>query len=270
MTRTVSLKEPFFPYGAQGDANFEERLKRLMHALEVDNASELAKALGIKHQAVSAARKRRQVPLNWLMHVSEARCVSLDWLLFGQGEMRLPGEEPLAAPPTIIGLDGYAKPLGGNGDCGREAQEYGGFKPETEHEAGQLVILPRVRPRLLPGSALFEQDEVRPGIAFQHFWLAAKGDILSMAVMEMHGTHMEPLIAQRSLLLLDRSQVEIVPGNVYALAFGEEIVVKRLDRLPGKLLLLSENPSFPAREVGWPCKEVRILARVLWTGREIA
>ncbi len=266
--RAVTLKEPFFPYGPQSDDHFDERLRRLMGALEVDTGSELAKALGIKHQAVSAARKRRQVPINWMLHISEAKGISLDWLLYGQGEIRLPGEGPLCPPPTIVSLDGYSRPLR-DAPQGREPLA-GGYAPGPVYEAGQIVLLPRVRPRLLPGTALFEQDDSQPGVAFQHFWLAPRGNIRSMTVMDMHGTHMEPAIPHRSLLLLDRSQTDVVPGNVYVLAFGADVAVKRLDRLPGRLLLLSDNAQVAAQEVVWPAEEARILARVIWVGRDIA
>lgn len=266
--RAVTLKEPFFPYGPQSDAHFEERLKRLMHALEVDSGSELSKALGIKHQAVSAARKRRQVPFNWMLHVSEAKGISLDWLLYGQGEIRLPGDGPLCPPPTLVSLDGYSRPLR---DTPQGREPFGeGYATGPVYEAGQIVLLQRVRPRLLPGTTIFERDESQPGVAFQHFWLAPRGSIRGMAVMDMHGTHMEPGIPAKSLLLLDRSQVDVVPGNIYALAFGEDVVVKRLDRVPGKLLLLSDNANVPSQEVSWPSDDAHILARVLWVGRDMS
>lgn len=266
--RAVSLKEPFFPYGSQGDDSFGERLRRLMHALRVDSGSGLAKALGIKHQAVSAARKRQQVPINWMLHVSEVKGISLDWLLYGQGDMRMPVDGLPCPPPTIVSLDGDARPLN------EYLPDPESFRAEDisepASEAGQLVLLPRVRPRLQPGTTAFERDDGQPGVAFQHFWLASRGSIRSMVVMEMHGTHMEPTVPSKSLLLLDRSQVDVVPGNVYAVAFGEDVAVKRLDRVPGRLLLLSDNERVPPREVPWPSEETRILARVVWVGRDIA
>lgn len=263
----VSLEEPFFPYGEMGDDLFEERFQRLMQAVKANSAAELAKTLGIKHQAVSAARKRRQVPLNWMLLVSEGRGVSLDWLFYGQGEMRLPDEKG-PPPPTIVSLEGYARPLGER-LASREPSASDGFAPKTVYEAGQLVVLPRVSPRLHPGSVLLEKDEVQPGVAFQHFWLTARGQVRGMVVMEMQGTHMEPTIAHKSLLLLDRSRTEVVPGGIYALAFGTEVVIKRLDRLPGSLVLISDNHAVPPREVPWPADEPVVLARVLWAARDL-
>lgn len=266
--RAVSLKEPFFPYGPQGDDSFGERLRRLMHALRVDSGSGLAKALGIKHQAVSAARKRQQVPINWMLHVSEVKAISLDWLLYGQGDMRMPGEGSPCPPPTIVSLDGDSRPLR-ELLPGREllAEEGDG---EPVYKDGQLVLLPRVRPRLQPGTTAFERDDGQPGVAFQHFWLASRGSIRSVVVMDMHGTHMEPTAPPKSLLLLDRSQVDVVPGNVYAVAFGEDVVVKRLDRMPDKLLLLADNDKIPPQGIAWPSEGTRILARVVWVGRDMA
>ncbi|MCE5245034.1 MAG: helix-turn-helix domain containing protein, partial [Desulfobacteraceae bacterium] len=49
--------------------SFEARLKRLRTALGVSSDAELARKLGIKQQGVSGVRKKKQLPLTWLITV---------------------------------------------------------------------------------------------------------------------------------------------------------------------------------------------------------
>lgn len=76
---------------------FEERLNRIMRALDVNNDSELARKLGIKPPSVASARKRLQIPTGWIENVSVLANVSTDWLFFGRGPMHPGEEQPIIA-----------------------------------------------------------------------------------------------------------------------------------------------------------------------------
>ena len=80
---------------------FEQRLNRIMQALNVTNDSELARKLGIKPPSVASARKRLQIPTGWIENVSVLTNVSTDWLFFGRGPMH-PGEvQPTSHPQPV-------------------------------------------------------------------------------------------------------------------------------------------------------------------------
>lgn len=66
----------------------EDVLTRLMHVLQVDSWSALARALGTTPQTVSSWRSRDSIPFESVMQVAEDQGVSLDWLLCGRGSMR--------------------------------------------------------------------------------------------------------------------------------------------------------------------------------------
>jgi phage repressor protein C with HTH and peptisase S24 domain len=73
------------------------------------------------------------------------------------------------------------------------------------------------------------------------------------------------------MLLIDRAQNRIVPGGIFAVAIGEDVVIKYVDRTPGKIVLWSRNRDFPAIEVDLRAglaESVRIIGRVLWWCRE--
>lgn len=64
---------------------FDGRMDRLWFACGVKSDGQFAKVLGIKHQSVSSARSRRQLPFAWVVEISERFNVSSDWLLYGTG-----------------------------------------------------------------------------------------------------------------------------------------------------------------------------------------
>lgn len=63
-------------------------LLRLMSLFNVDNDSELARALNVNRQTLASWRKRDSVPYSICVNLSEERGISLDWLLTGKGRIR--------------------------------------------------------------------------------------------------------------------------------------------------------------------------------------
>lgn len=82
---------------------------------------------------------------------------------------------------------------------------------------------------------------------------------------------MEPDICDGDTALIDRSQTEIIIGKIYAIGIDQEVVVKALDKEPGKLILVSKNPLKRPLEIdmrGDLADQVRILGRVVWWCRK--
>ena len=78
-------------------------------------------------------------------------------------------------------------------------------------------------------------------------------------------------IFDNDLVLLDRGQTEISPGRLYAVGFEDAIYIKRIDKLPGKIILHSVNPAYPPLSLdlrGDCADQFRVIGRVLWSGRE--
>lgn len=63
---------------------FEERWSRILACTDSNSDSDLARALDILPQSVSAARKRGQVPTGWIEKISVNFGVTTDWLFFGR------------------------------------------------------------------------------------------------------------------------------------------------------------------------------------------
>ncbi|CBG87711.1 helix-turn-helix domain-containing protein [Citrobacter rodentium] len=69
-------------------------LLRLMSLFQVDNDSELARALNVNRQTLASWRKRDSVPYSICVNLAEERGVSLDWLLAGKGDDTSKEAEP--------------------------------------------------------------------------------------------------------------------------------------------------------------------------------
>lgn len=77
---------------------WKDMLDRLFEATNSSTEVALAARLGISSQSIYNAKKKKQIPPNWIFEVSKTFGVSSDWLFFGRGPMR-PGE-PAPEPQT--------------------------------------------------------------------------------------------------------------------------------------------------------------------------
>ncbi|MCF8105678.1 MAG: helix-turn-helix domain-containing protein [Desulfohalobiaceae bacterium] len=130
--------------------------------------------------------------------------------------------------------------------------------------------IPIVTARLGAGGGSHMVDaDVRGHIAFRSDWLHHKGRPRDMVLMEVIGDSMEPAIREGDFVLIDQSQKEIYAGGVYALGLEETIMVKRLDKHPSELVILSSNPEYsPIVLQGDELETVRIIGRVIGMWRD--
>ena len=85
----------------------------------------------------------------------------------------------------------------------------------------------------------------------------------SLLCIEVVGDSMQPTIHDGDILLLDRSQIEPLSGQIFILHTPDGLIVKRLRRTGRKWMLISDNPAYEPRPVG---REDRIVGRVAWAG----
>mgnify|MGYP001305361341 FL=1 len=221
---------------------FDAVMGRLLTASNSRNDSELARALGITPQSVSGARKRGEVPPAWIQSYAEKTGVCSDWLFFGRGPMRL-GETPPAPQPEA------------SAPCDVD-----------------LILIPMVEARLSAGQGSLQTDgNSERSYAFRSDFLHRKGNPDNMVLMRVSGDSMQPEILNNDVVLLDQSKTDILPGRIYAVGFEEAIYLKRVDMLPGKVILKSANPAYPPVELDIRDQQrdaFRVIGQVLWSGRE--
>ena len=229
---------------------FSDMIARLMRALDARNDAELARALDISPQSVNGARRRGEVPPSWVQSCAEKTGCNAHWLFFGKGPMFLPQTRDTPPPDA----------------CGMTEQQ------PDQTDSVDMITVPLVEARLSAGTGSMEVSNDRGGgYAFRSDFLHRKGNPKRMVLMRVSGDSMEPEIFDNDLVLLDQGQKEITPGRLYAVGFEDAIYIKRIDKLPGQVILRSVNPAYPpvTLDLRGDCAEqFRVIGRVLWSGRE--
>ncbi|MGE0087783.1 MAG: S24 family peptidase [Desulfococcaceae bacterium] len=142
-----------------------------------------------------------------------------------------------------------------------------------QHTAGTgFIRVPKVKARLSAGGGSFQVDAAPDGhhyYSFQRNWLRKKGDPDRMMLMDIFGNSMEPELRDGDTVLVDGAQSEIVAGAVYALGIDDVILIKRVEKHPNRLVLLSDNSRYaPIYLQGDEISSVRVIGKVIWVCRE--
>lgn len=211
---------------------FEIFFERVSQATGLRTLSDLADMLRVNRSAVTQARKKDSVPATWLLHLYRQRGLNPDWLEGGPG-------------PDIVAPD----PQGN--------QRY--------------RAVPKVKARLCAGGGSFEvASEIEGFYSFENDWLRRKGDADQMVLMDVFGHSMKPEIKEGDTVLVDQSQKGVIAGAIYAVGIDDTIMVKRLEKHPHKLVLLSDNTEFaPIFLSPEEMNSIRIIGKVLWICREL-
>ena len=111
---------------------------------------------------------------------------------------------------------------------------------------------------------------VRETHAFREDYLQAHGISKKAILMIVRGTSMEPLIKDGDMIMVDRADTEPKDGLIYCLAFDDNLVVKRLEKILDGWSLRSENPYYTDIKIqGDEVSNMKIFGRVRWFARLI-
>ena len=90
-----------------------------------------------------------------------------------------------------------------------------------------------------------------------------------MVLMEVVGNSMEPELKEGDMVLIDQAKTDILAGGIYAVGVEETVMVKRVERLPGTLVLHSDNKDYsPVMLSGDELHNVRLIGKIIWSARE--
>lgn len=208
---------------------FTSFLQRAFAATGIQTQIELASVLGINRAGISMAKKKGTVPEKWALQLADIYGLNARWLLTGRGER------------TARGM----------------LQE-------------NVFPVPKVSARLCAGAGSFETSAaVKDTMFFPGGWIKRKGNPKKMVLMDILGDSMEPELRDGDTVLIDQEQQTIVSGSIYAIAVQDTLLIKRIERHPDKLALVSANPNYtPIFLQGDELETMRILGRVLWSSRE--
>ncbi len=120
------------------------------------------------------------------------------------------------------------------------------------------------------GAINYEPDEIE-GVYFSDQWLDGIGiTSSSCALLLVKGDSMSPTMQDGALVLVDFTSAVFETGQIFALAFGDEVMVKRVEigdagtgRNGLSLVLVSDNRYYPPRSLSnHDAVQVRCIGRV--------
>jgi phage repressor protein C with HTH and peptisase S24 domain len=210
---------------------FESFLKRIFEATGITSQAELASVLNINRSAITQARKKDSIPDKWILQLYRSFGLNPDWVETGISQ---------------------------------------NFQKKSDSDSIYKNI-PKVKARLSAGGGSFEVgSEIEGYYAFRKDWLGTKGSINKMVLMDIFGNSMEPAMKDGDTILIDESQKDILAGAIYAVGVDDTIMVKRLEKHPNKLVLLSDNKDYsPIYIHGSEIDSVRIIGKGIWVCREL-
>lgn len=217
-------------------SSFGERLKKVRGGL---TQAEFAALFGIPQVTLGNYERGRNEPrFDFIKQVCSRFEINVEWLLFGTGDKK----------------------------------ESMGHLPAQPSCDVDLIMIPMVEARLSAGQGSLQTDgNSERSYAFRSDFLHRKGNPDNMVLMRVSGDSMQPEILNNDVVLLDQSKTDILPGRIYAVGFEEAIYLKRVDMLPGKVILKSANPAYPPVELDIRDQQrdaFRVIGQVLWSGRE--
>lgn len=183
--------------------------------------------------------------------------LAADWLLFGDGPMRKGEERVKAATPSLEPaacpcVDTLGNPV----------------------DLEEFVFVPRYNLQAAAGHGASSDGE-KPlfSMAFRKYWIEnyLRANPADLSVISVKGDSMEGVLNNRDVILLNLADTHASSG-LYVLRVDGDLVVKRVQRLPGaKLHVISANEAYKAFEIDLnnPPADFAVIGRVVWFGRQI-
>jgi phage repressor protein C with HTH and peptisase S24 domain len=139
-----------------------------------------------------------------------------------------------------------------------------------QHEGEQYVLVPMMQGKVSAGPGLMADNTIEMTVAFRKDWLSRKGDPSRMSIVRVQGDSMEPTLQSGDVVLIDHTRHYIdAHGGIYAIAYDNEIMIKRLQVLmpDRKVKVISDNTKYESALLNED--QVTINGKVIWYGREI-
>lgn len=110
---------------------------------------------------------------------------------------------------------------------------------------------------------LIDEEQLRGYWSFPEYMVAAFRNLRHIYAWEVRGDSMEPTLAGGSVVFVDMSQDRLPPDDIYAIDYGDGLMVKRLKLVPrsNRVAVISDNERYGTDEV--MRDEVRVYGRIV-------
>ena len=273
---------------------FTERISITVEMLGRGKQAEAARKVGVTSATIKRWITGQADPSRSnLVRLSQAAGVEVNWLATGQGPMFASGANRLKEPQASYNVSeqdegrrllqqrlAETKNTLNNirkAERGEPTREGCAFDVQGRPvDIDEFVFIPLYDVALSAGHGAWADDiPPKSTLAFRRDWLEAfvTTDFNNLSVVMVKGDSMAGVLNDKDAILVDHNRTEASDG-LYALRIGNEIFVKRVQRLPHALLVTSENPQYKPFEVSLQNGDssdssVSIIGKVVWLGRAL-
>ena len=187
-----------------------------------------------------------------VVQIARAKNVSVHWLATGEGPRDIQPEGALYLPRTE------------REHMDRSLQQ-GTILDEPTEDA---IALPRLTIEGSAGHGLIPtREEIEDYLSVSRRYLREVGiNPLAAHVLRLSGHSMAPTLQDKDLVIVDTSQTTIRDEEIYALAYGETVLIKRLHpQWDGSVKIISDNKGGHYADAFVPAADrdqLRIVGRV--------
>lgn len=229
---------------------FGERLKSARKAAKMSQAA-LAARSGISQPTISGIENGEQQGTTAAPQLAAALRVGALWLSDGRGPRHPSAHQAQDQPQGIIA-----------------------WEHPDDLPADQYALVARRQVKLAAGSGtIVFEDEPLPPLAFRASFLREKHVTSrdNLVTLYADGFSMAPYINDGDAILIDRGQTQVIDNEIYAIDYGGELRLKRLQkRYDGGVLIKSDSPDqarYPIESLsGDEANHIKILGRFIWRG----
>lgn len=111
--------------------------------------------------------------------------------------------------------------------------------------------------------ALIDGDQLRGYWTFPDYMVSAFRNLRKIYAWEVRGDSMEPTLAGGSVVFVDMAQDRLPPDDIYAIDYGDGLMVKRLKLIPrsDRVAVISDNEHYGTDEL--LREEVHVYGRIV-------
>lgn len=225
-----------------------------------DSITGIAEKIGMSQVGLSKVFSKDSLPkADTLLKINELSGCDLKWLMTGQGvpfpnesERQLQDTESATEKELPTAFDSLGNPV----------------------DIDEFVFIPRYNVKAAASHGYANSDHKSTlRMAFRKFWIDnyLRANLADLSVISVKGDSMTGVLEDGDNILVNHAKNR--PGNgLYVVRIGEDLIVKRVQAMPGgKLLLTSANDAYSPFEIDAKDQDsdVQIIGRVEWFGRQI-
>ena len=145
--------------------------------------------------------------------------------------------------------------------------------PTPRARGRDLVLVPKLAIGASAGpGASVDGEAVEGEVAFDPRWLRDLGaDPRALSIIRVEGDSMVPTLGDGDDILVDGGDAAArLRDGIYVLRMDDVLMVKRIARAPGpgRVSVISDNPHYRSWD-DLPLSAIRLVGRVIWTGRRV-